>query len=116
MLKWEDIENFEDRKKATIILRRIDNKNRASKNTIDEVTSITFLMRRVIRRLKVQFKRNPKYCWLPCLFLSGQVNWDKVNNPKCIKPGLKVVVDHYGDQRQMFKGEVFKKLRKNWLV
>ena len=36
--------------------------------------------------------------------------------PECIKPGLKVMVDHYGDQRQMFKGEVIKKLRKNWLV
>ncbi len=80
-LKWEDIKNFDDRKKATITLRREDNKNRASKKTIDEVIPITFLLRRVIRRLKVQLKRNPKYRWLPFLFPSGQVNWDKVNDP-----------------------------------
>lgn len=80
-LKWEDIENFDDRENATITLRKEDNKNRASKKTIDEVIPITFLLRRVIRRLKVQLKRNPKYRWLPFLFPSGQVNWDKVNDP-----------------------------------
>jgi hypothetical protein len=36
--------------------------------------------------------------------------------PECLKPGLNVMVDWYGDQRQMLRGEVQRKLRKNWLV
>ena len=36
--------------------------------------------------------------------------------PECLKPGLNVMIDWYGDQRQMFRGVVLKKLRKNWAV
>jgi integrase len=76
-LKWENIHNFNDRKKAYIIHKREDQKGRASKKTKDEKFPITFLMRRVI----VQRKKYPKYQWIPFLFPSGQINWDKVNDP-----------------------------------
>ena len=40
----------------------------------------------------------------------------KTLKPEKIKPGLRVLINWYGDERIYYHGKIVRKLRKNWLV
>ena len=40
----------------------------------------------------------------------------KTLKPEKIKPGLRVLINWYGDERVYYHGIIVRKLRKNWLV